>query len=725
MSERGLITGSALLAAWASVACVSHDTHRLDLYPAGARPELRSDVVDLPFLFDQPTLERGGWREGPGPSGVVWSHDPEAWLEIPFATTCEKELRFTARCHRGLGPRLEVAGLLNDTSIGTVILTPRDQHYRLLLPEEAQVEGRNVFHFRVREWMQRVPDPSQRRRPWIALRELEIGPRGIPSRDRPPSSREGGIRLPGFSSASFYLKEAVPFEVELEAQGSAGEASRVEVVLAGEAGREAVLALGLRPGARRSASATAHPPNDAFLRLEVKSSGPADVILQALRVRVERPSKRETASDARSAFLAIPRPNIVVFLVDTLRADHLGLYGHERATSPNLDALSREAITFDDCSAQSSWTAPSVTSLFTGLGPEAHGVGDVDSSLVPDIETLAERLRSRGYHTAAFVANHVLRARLGYAQGFEDWNGGDEKALFGKRPRPVVDRALQWLRSAPEPFFLYVHILDPHDPYEPPELHWRPFRPDAYTGPRDTRVLGRSRNLGREELAFLRSAYEGEIHEADDAFGGLVEALRSCSFLDRSLLAFTADHGEEFDDHGRLGHAHSLYREVLRVPLVIRLPRGARGGERVEIPVQHVDLFSTLLAVSGAEAAGEGRPLWEAWASGPADPLPLFHGRLRFSGFDKRSVRDGPMALIVNDEPTARSRLELFDLGSDPEERNDLARSRPIVARYLREQMATFAKAQADVNAGLRAGTKVELTPEEKERLRALGYVGN
>jgi arylsulfatase A-like enzyme len=635
-------------------------------------------------------------------------------------------MRFTARSHGDFGPRLEVAGLLNDVPVGTIVLAPQDQHYRFLLPEEAQLEGRNLFRFRVREWRLRVPDPSPHRRPWIALRELEIGPRGVPSRGRPPSSHEGGIRLPSSSSASFYLKEVAPFDVELEAQGTAGQASRVEVAVAGEAGRESVLDVVLRPGVRKRASATARPAKDAFLRLEVKNSGTSDIILQALRVRAFRnPPKREAASPARSAFLGVSRPNIAIFLVDTLRADHLGLYGHERATSPNLDALGRESITFDDCSASSSWTAPSVTSLFTGLGPEAHGVEDVDSSLVPEIETLAERLRSRGYRTAAFVANHVLRARLGYAQGFDEWNGGDEKSLFGKRPRPVVDRAVEWLRSAPEPFFLYVHVLDPHDPYEPPERHWRPFRPEAYAGLRDTRVLGQGGSLGPEALAFLRSAYEGEIHEADDAFGVLVEALRSRKLVDRTLLAFTADHGEEFQDHGRLGHARTLYREVLRVPLVIRLPRGDRGGERVESPVQHVDLFSTLLAVSGAEAAGEGRPLWEAWTAGPADPHSLLHGRLRFGASDKRSVRDGLMTMVVNDEPSARFRFELFDLGSDPEEREDLARKRPIVARYLRERMATFVKAQADVNARLQAGTKVELAPEETERLRALGYLGN
>jgi arylsulfatase A-like enzyme len=140
--------------------------------------------------------------------------------------------------------------------------------------------------------------------------------------------------------------------------------------------------------------------------------------------------------------------------------------------------------------------------------------------------------------------------------------------------------------------------------------------------------------------------------------------------------------------------------------------------------VQHLDLFSTLLAVSGAPH-GEGRPLWEAWVEGPAPTPPLFHGRLQFGGFDKRSVREGPMKLIVNEEPTARSRLELFDLDSDPEERRSLDRSRPIPARYLREQMVAATEAQAKVRAGLRAGTKVELTEEEKERLHALGYLGN
>ena len=538
-------------------------TRSVDLLGPVAFAELRSDLLDLPFLLAEPTLERGGWRERRPTSGALWSRDPSAWLELPFATTIEKELRLTARSHPALGSLVEVVVSLNDTRLGGITLTPRDRTFSLKLPALVQVEGRNVVELTVPGWKEKVADPKKRRRSYLALKQLEVRPLRSGSPKHLPGREDQGLRLPASSSASFWLRESTPFEIEMEAETSIGT-GRLDLTLDWGAAREKLVGVELRPGGRRRASAGGRPPQDGFFRLEVANRGPAEAVLRSLvlRSRPGRPPRPPVT--VRDAFLRRPRPNIVIFLADTLRADHLGLYGHPCGTSPRLDEFAREAVTFDQAWSVSSWTGPAVASLFTGLGPEAHGVHGLDIRLVDSVLTLAESLSAGGYRTAAFVGNELLDPGRGFAQGFETWNGRTPLAVYGARPQSVVDHALRWLDSNTEPFFLYVHTLDPHGPYDPAPEHRILFAVHDHPG---DDPLPRMRGQ--------RAAYEGEIHEADAAFGAFVDSLRTRGLLDRSLVAFTADHGEEFDDHGRRGHGHTLYPELVRVPLVLRLPGGA------------------------------------------------------------------------------------------------------------------------------------------------------
>jgi arylsulfatase A-like enzyme len=709
----------ALLALLAG--CEQRPTRSVDLLAPAALVELRTDVLDLPFLLAQPTLERGGWREPRAVSGVLWSRDPNVWLELPFATIYEKELRLTARSHPALGPRVEVAVSLNGTRLADITLTSRDGSFSLNLPEPVQIEGRNVVELMVADWKEKVADPKKRRRSYLALKQLEVRPLRPGWSAQLPGREPLGLRLPASSSASFWLREHTPFEIDVEAETRIGS-GRLDLTLDRGAARETLAGVDLRPGGRRRASAAGHPPQDGFFRLEVANRGPAEAVLRSLVLR-SRPGRQPRPPVAvRDAFLGRPRPNIVIFLSDTLRADHLGLYGHRCGTSPRLDDFAREAITFDEAWSVSSWTAPAVASLFTGLGPEAHGVHGLDIRLVDSVQTLAERLRASGYRTAAFVGNELIDPSRGFEQGFETWNGPRPMALYGARPRIVVEHALRWLDSAAEPFFLYVHTLDPHGPYEPAPEHRKLFATHDHVG-------GQVPAHMRKE----RAAYEGEIHEADAAFGAFLDSLRTRGLLDRSLLAFTADHGEEFGDHGGRGHGHSLYPELVRVPLILRLPGGALAAQRVAAPVQHPDLFVTLLEATGAARpeGTEGRPLWEVWVS-PGETEPeqrVLFGRTRLGGpdgWDKAYVRDRHLKLIVNYEARsgARSRIQLFDLQVDPENRTNQAALRALAARHLRDRMIAIERAQADQRGELRAGEKIELTPEQIERLRALGYAG-
>ena len=271
-------------------------------------------------------------------------------------------------------------------------------------------------------------------------------------------------------------------------------------------------------------------------------------------------------------------PNIIVILVDTLRADHLGCYGYARPTSPFLDSLAARAVFFESCSAVAPRTEPSVASLFTSLYPSRHGavnsltVRDQKQVLPERVVTLAEMFRANGYGTAAVLTNGNASARFGYAQGFET-----SPMLHDARAAAVGTRALAELGKlgAERPFFLYLHYMDPHSPYLPPVPYQNHFDPE-YRGT----ILGTSheqifRILAGEETATARdiehliAQYDGEILYLDQALRTLFSALRAEGYLENTLILFTADHGEEFWDHGKLFHGYTLYQEQLHVPLFV------------------------------------------------------------------------------------------------------------------------------------------------------------
>jgi choline-sulfatase len=419
--------------------------------------------------------------------------------------------------------------------------------------------------------------------------------------------------------------------------------------------------------------------------------------------------------------------------VDTLRADHLGAYGEKAPTSPRFDAFAREAVLFEDAWAQASWTRSATASIFTGLHVGAHGVDREDRALPPSAVTLAERLREAGYRTGAFVGNHLLGGRFGFEQGFEVWNGGDA-SLYGAPASSLGERALRWLDSGRGPFLLYVHTMEPHAPYTPSAEDAAPFALPAYEGNRDTRALLRLGQLGQlspEGLRFLESQYRGEIHQNDRAFGAFLDALRARGLLDSTLVVFLADHGEELLDHGGTEHAKTLYQELVRVPLAVRLPGGRRGGKRERTPVEQIDLLPTLLRFAGVKRPEglPGRDLSALWLGAEAAEAasPLMFSEERFAVVDKYAARAGAMKLILNNDGQelwrAGTHEELYDLDRDPAERANLAGSRPVTVAFLRQELDRFRALQAALLARGGSGGALRLTPEEQEQLRALGYV--
>jgi|CXWL01.1.fsa_nt_gi arylsulfatase A-like enzyme len=425
--------------------------------------------------------------------------------------------------------------------------------------------------------------------------------------------------------------------------------------------------------------------------------------------------------------------NVVIFVVDTLRRDHLGVYGYSRPTSPNVDAFSRESVVFDQARAHSSWTRPSMTSLFTGLWPSSHGVeGDLDR-MPNEALTLAERFQRGGYATAAVITNGAVSESFGFDQGFESFEylpEDDGAPDFHQSSEAAVARAVDWLerRDRGRPYLLWVHTIDPHAPYRPPAelveaLGVKVEKPARGGLAHVEAITAGAIPLNRATIRDLTSLYDAEVLRSDRSFGTLLEALRRDGSYDDTMIVFVSDHGEELGDHGGLQHGLTLYQEQLAVPLVVKLPDGRAGGTRVLGVVQLVDLVPTLAELAGLAPAKDldGRSLVQSIERGDAGsdrPVPSRLAR----------IPDGARteALEASHRKWIRYWLderggpleELFDLELDPGEQTNIVRK----ARAWATLLSCWSRALAAPGTQW-APARAEIDDETRQNLEALGYL--
>jgi arylsulfatase A-like enzyme len=442
--------------------------------------------------------------------------------------------------------------------------------------------------------------------------------------------------------------------------------------------------------------------------------------------RALRRGGRLRALAALPAWLAVgcaepAPPNLVLVSIDTLRAAQLGGYGYPRPTTPFLDRLAAEGVLFEEVIANSPWTLPSHASLLTGLYPRSHGVRDHGSGLPEEIPTLATLLRGAGYATFAVVNSHVLGGRHGLARGFERFRYFPERP-GNRRVRSAaaeVEQATAWLEQRDaRPFFLFFHSYDVHSDYNPDPEFLRLFRrPGSGSFLPTTAALQRVRlgelRLGPPDRDSLVDHYDAGLRQLDRDLERLFAWLERRGLAGRTVFVVTSDHGEELLEHGGVLHGHTLYEEVLRVPLILRGP-GLPRGVRVAGLAQLSDVLPTLLALAGVPAPPrvEGRDLAPGWRSGR---LPAGWA---FAEADERdrvsAVRDGSRKLIHD---RRADRFELYDLAVDPGERRDLAPSDPASLNRLRAELERYR------SAGGRGVELPPLAPEQAESLKALGYV--
>jgi arylsulfatase A-like enzyme len=360
---------------------------------------------------------------------------------------------------------------------------------------------------------------------------------------------------------------------------------------------------------------------------------------------------------------------VILVSVDTLRADHLPAYGYREIDTPGLDALQKDSIVFDNTLSPVPLTLPAHTSLFTGLLPYQHGVRDnVGYRLSPKTTTLATFLRQRGYSTGGAISAFVLDHATGVAEGFDDYRDDVEMRVAGEalgqvqRSGGATEALLeQWIGElAPEkPIFAFLHLYEPHSPYDPPE----PFK-----------------------SRYARRPYDGEIAAADAVVSRFIAFLKSRQIYDKAIVVFLSDHGEGLGAHGEDEHGIFLYREELRVPLFVKLPGSARAGERIAAPAGLVDVFPTVAALLGEKVPPglAGEPLL-AGGPRPGSGRRLYaetlYPRLHFGWSDLASLTDETYQYIEAPRP------ELYDWTKDPAEKSDLSGGIPAAFRSMRAQL--------------------------------------
>lgn len=441
-----------------------------------------------------------------------------------------------------------------------------------------------------------------------------------------------------------------------------------------------------------------------------------------------------------------PRPHIVLVLVDTLRADRLGSYANPRGLTPFLDQLSARGTVFLNAYSTSSFTGPSVASLFTSRYPSQHRIIHFHSKLADPEVTVAERFEQAGYVAGGFISNFFLSQSLGFAQGFGHWWVPHVPSVRGDA---IGREAMSWIEGqqssdSTRQLFLYLHYFEPHTPYEPVEPYRTRFqRPgDGSVGDRWPRL--QPGPLDKAQIARLESLYDGEVASVDAELRLMFGELGRRGLLQNAIVAVTADHGEELGDHGDLGHGRSLYNEIVHVPLIFVVP-GFPGGRVVPENVSLVDVAPTLLDLAGLapEPRFEGRslaPLLRPSRAGAIDRLLDFASRFGFRvpepevrpardvilEQERQRPLDDPRrhsAGIIRDSTKlligAAGELEFYDLASDPHEasRNPNALDERAVA------LATeLESAKARLRSRAHAGEEQPMDESTKEKLRALGY---
>ena len=720
----------------------------------GDRQAVALDYTSPSYRFDGrggSLLPIDGWA--PAESGkqpkdtafFAWAIRRQA--SLIFLRPPGSEFHFFARAkpiHWPNAPTQVLTVVLNGTEVATIPMVPGWEEYRAAIDSAALVEGLNRLELRFSHAQQpsKFKDTQDDRLLSCAVSDIALIPAATSDPwallDRPridperriaeiPVSGGFSIPLPANGRGTFRLGPvtskcpACSLTVEISSKGNEQRLWRGPVETASD------LEVSFRtPGAPASfLGLRVDPPDDPSVTPQTK------VLIQL------RPDYLEISTPVRDPG-SRASPGVFVYLIDTLRADALEPYGASLPTSPRISRFSQRAVTFLEAWAPSSWTLPSVASLFTGLFPSRHQMGLAEHKLPGgEIVTLAQLLSTAGHQTLGISQSHVASGAFGLDSGFDHFLTSNQLNGWQLRSQEVRRFLLTLLAVADEekPLFSYTHTVDPHAPYFPRgndrrfardtqgKLQERQYRPMVFM----------AEDLGKRahEVEHLRALYLGEVLYADRQFGLYLDLLAQLSLLDDNMVVLLSDHGEEFGEHGGFDHGRTLYQEMLKVPLMIQFPNLEWAGERVQQRVSLLDVLPTILLEAGIfDIELDGRALRpDLLAARPPHPViaethtqPGPHRGpvdLQALVFDRIKCIHSSNGLDQFSIPVPEWRA--FELENDPEESRPLGVADPNQEHCL-DVLANWLEARAAWE-GMTDDNAIQVDDEALEELRALGYI--
>lgn len=446
-----------------------------------------------------------------------------------------------------------------------------------------------------------------------------------------------------------------------------------------------------------------------------------------------------------------PQENIFFILIDTLRPDHLGCYDYSRDTSPTIDNLAKQGILFENTIAQAPWTKPSISSIFTSTLPSTHGVTwrGRHERLPTTMTTLAEVFQQNGFRTAAFSDNPHITVSNGFGQGFDKFV--ENHSFLEGDAKHLTDQAIKWFKkNIHKKNFIYIHYLDPHDPYQAPGVYRDMFLDAHLVNVRKIVEMGNAYVLNGEfhldkkmekggekippedyplavpmiispeELQYLIDLYDGEIRYVDYQISRIIATLKALKAFDNTTLIITSDHGEEFLEHGMFRHGYQLYDETIRVPFIIVSPRLKNVPQKISVPVNLIDIMPTLLDIFGINysANKQGRSLVQL-INQHENMGSLSISETAWKGAHARSARLEDWKYIKD---VRKEKEELFNLTEDPGEHNNLyPQELERAEKFSKLLLAAMEGTQLVVDKA--SGSRKQLQKGQLEKLRSLGYV--
>ncbi len=547
-----------------------------------------------------------------------------------------------------------------------------------------------------------------------------------------PASREQPIRgvemqpdgllLPEGGILSFNLLRPGATQLMLDIAARDGGSGQLEVSVVGDSGAFASVS-------RAPADGTAPESLAPISSREAAVTVSLQAILGDVVLRDARLVRRMADDDAAVPRALPPVRNVLLMVVDTLRADRLRVYNRSsRVNTRHLDQLARSAVVFERATAQGNWTKPSVATILSGLYPTTHGAYTHKAMLDPSIATAPAHLRRMGFESTGFVANGYISSRFGFEKGWDRFESYPQEGKSSRAGAVLADVG-RWMkqRSGTGRFFTYVHTVDPHAPYAAPRHFWSQYDRSVYRGvvrPRQTatlinRIKAGTLLLGSYDVRRLKALYNGEISYHDEVFGALLREMKQRRIFDDTVVIVTSDHGEEFLDHGSVGHGHSLFEELVHVPLIIRVPDGFPiAGRRVRAEVGLVDILPTMcdLLQVPCPPAVQGRSLVPLMTTDTE--LPETPTIAEFPNERQYAVTTEAYKAIFRGFDAA-----LYDM-ADNDETLDVGPDHPILLMAMTDRLgAHVGRARARIGGDNRPAASLDA--ETQARLRALGYTGD